>query len=145
MEENKFVFPVAVFYVLIEDNKILLQKRTGTNYMSGYYSTPSGKVEHGESCLNALVREVKEEINIDINKEDLILKYTLNYCFNNKDYIFLFYTTEKYRGVPKIMEPHKCTELEFYDLDNLPTNLVPELKKYLKDVVEGKNYGEIGY
>ena len=43
------------------------------------------------------------------------------------------------------MEPHKYIELEFYDLDNLPTNLVPELKKYLKDVVDGKNYGEIGY
>lgn len=144
MEEKRFSFVVAVYLILIKDNKILLQKRTGTNYMNGYYGVPSGHVEMGEGCLNALVREAKEEIGIDINKDDLILKYTSNHA-SNREYMCLFYTTDKYNGKPKIIEPHKCTELEFYDLDNLPTNIVPELKKYLKDVADGKNYGEIGY
>ena len=144
MEEKRVTFPVAVYLILIEDNKILLQQRAGTNYMNGYYGVPSGHVEMGEGCLNALVRETKEEIGVDIKKEDLILKYTLNHV-SNREYICLFYTVSKYNGIPKIMEPHKCTDLSFFDLNNLPTNIVPELKKYLNDVANGENYGEIGY
>lgn len=144
MTQERFKLAVAVYIILIENNKILLQQRAGTNYMNGFYGVPSGHLEEKEGCLNATVREIKEETDLDINKEDLVLKYVSN-RINNEEYVCLFYVPLKYTGTPKIMEPHKCTDLRFFDLDNLPDNIVPEVKEYLKNVAIGKNYGENGY
>lgn len=141
---ERFTLAVAVYFVLIKDNKILLQQRAGTNYMNGYYGVPSGHLEAGEGCLHALVREVKEETGLEIKKEDLVFKQVINNV-SNREYMCLFYTVNKYTGVPKIMEPHKCTDLRFFSLDNLPENLVPELKRYLTNEKVGKVYDESGY
>lgn len=143
-EMERFKMAVAVYLVLIKDGKILLQRRAGTNYYPGYYGIPCGHVEVGEGCLNALIREVKEETNLNIKEENITLLYTLNY-FSDKEYINLFFTAKKYSGTPKIMEPHKCTELKFVELSNLPSNLVPEVRKYLADAKNGKVYGELSY
>lgn len=142
---ERFKAGVAVYLILIEDNKILLNLRDGTKYMAGYYGVPSGHLEEGEGCLNALIREVKEETNLDIKKEDLKLLYTSNRV-SDIEYVCLFFKTRAYSGDMKIMEPLKCRELKFFDLNNLPDNLVPELKNFLENYLKkGKNYGEMGY
>ena len=145
---ERFRICVAVYLILIENKKILLQLRDGTNYMKGYYSVPSGHLEKLEGCIHALIRETKEETDLDIKREDIELKYLSNRLSDVDDveYMCLFFTTKKYSGEMKIMEPHKCKELKFFDLDNLPENLVPELKDFLQNYLkEGKNYGEMGY
>lgn len=142
--EKRFSIRVACYLILIENNKILLQLRDNTNYMQDSYGVPSGHLEENEGVTKCMIREVKEEIGIDIKKEDLELKYVLNRK-SSAEYICLFFTAKKYVGIPKIMETDKCKELKFFDIDNLPNNLVPELKQFLNDTKNGNIFGETDY
>ena len=48
--------------VIEANDKVLCLKRASDDFMPGLYELPSGKVEDGESMLDALKRETKEEL-----------------------------------------------------------------------------------
>lgn len=61
----------VVCALLLKDNKILIAKRLKGNYMDKW-EFPGGKVEAGETEEQALAREIKEEMNIEIVAEQFI-------------------------------------------------------------------------
>lgn len=52
--------------ILNEKNKVLMMSRKTDDFMGGIDELPSGNMEQGENIYDALVREVKEETNLDI-------------------------------------------------------------------------------
>ncbi|ODS24916.1 7,8-dihydro-8-oxoguanine-triphosphatase [Candidatus Endobugula sertula] len=58
---------VAVGIIKNAEGKILIAKRAKHQHQGGLWEFPGGKVEEGESALEALVREFKEEVNITIH------------------------------------------------------------------------------
>lgn len=58
--------PEAVVAVLMDDNRVLVIQRGPEASWSGYWAPLSGRLEPGESQAEALVREVREEIGIDV-------------------------------------------------------------------------------
>lgn len=64
--------------VLIHNNKILLAKRRG-GYLDNLWEFPGGKLEKGESAEAATVRELKEELGIDVNAKNCVLKLEHSY------------------------------------------------------------------
>jgi 8-oxo-dGTP diphosphatase len=75
----KFVFyhnPVPAAGVVIEkDNKILLVKRKYEPY-KGDWSFPAGFMEYDESPEQCAIREIKEELNVDVNLDGLFGVYS---------------------------------------------------------------------
>ena len=68
----------AVHMIIVNnDNKILLQKRKGSKLWPGYYALPAGHIDEGENQYDALVREAKEELDIEINPKDIINSYVV--------------------------------------------------------------------
>lgn len=63
MSELKQVEVVAA--VIVKDDKILATQR-GYGDFKGKWEFPGGKIEQGETHREALVREIKEELNADI-------------------------------------------------------------------------------
>lgn len=55
----------AVSIIIFKDNKILAVSRRGTDDQWGL---PGGKVDPGETHIDAIIREVKEETHLSINK-----------------------------------------------------------------------------
>lgn len=128
---------VAVFLILTRENKgkteILLQERYNTGYMDGKYDTAcSGHLEPNESLSMALVREAKEEINLDIDEEDLEFVSLIHPY--KEGYVNVFFTTKKYSGTPRIMEPDKCSNLQWFDIDNLPHNTIDRIKNVIENM-----------
>jgi phosphoglycolate phosphatase len=65
------VFPEPTVGALIQcgDGKVLL---CDSHKWPGFYTVPGGHVELGETCEEALVREIKEEVGLDIKVVDLV-------------------------------------------------------------------------
>lgn len=52
--------------ILNEKNKVLIMSRKTDDFMGGIDELPGGNMEQGENIYDALVREVKEETNLDV-------------------------------------------------------------------------------
>ena len=59
---------VAAGLILRPDNQLLLAERPGDKPWSGWWELPGGKIEAGETVLQALARELKEELDIDVTE-----------------------------------------------------------------------------
>ena len=56
----------VVAAIIKRNNQILIAKRSSGDY-AGLWEFPGGKIENNETSKNALIREIKEELEIDIN------------------------------------------------------------------------------
>jgi len=97
-ENDDGVFNYRVIGVLIHKGKILLQK----SHRDNYWFLPGGRVEFHEESIETLKREMKEEINSEIQVERLIC-LSENF-FNNKNKQFhelgLYYLAHFKEGEP---------------------------------------------
>lgn len=72
---------VKVVAAVIRDGEKIFATARGYGDYKGGWEFPGGKVELGETSEQALVREIREELDIDINVADLI--YTVEYDYPN--------------------------------------------------------------
>ena len=80
----------------------------------GFYMLPGGgHVDAGESVLHAAVRELKEELGIDVKESDLEFKLVEPI----KTYITFFFRVKKFDGILQNMEPEKHGEMVYLPID----------------------------
>ena len=93
-----------------------------------------GHFEAGESPEECLLREVKEETNLDICEDDLSLRGVTNdfYSQTQKHYITLHFFCTKFVGTPQVMEKDKCVCWKWFDVNNLPENLLLSNQNFIK-------------
>jgi len=103
--------------VLLVDHKLTDKKPKG---FSECWSMPGGTVEFGETCIEALRREIKEELGMKIYNEKLI-NYN-DFIFGNRHWTGINFQA-KTKDLPKNLEPEKIKEIRFFKLNNLPQNL----------------------
>lgn len=121
---NNPIFMPCAAGVIFKDNKILLQKRKD----DGTWAVHGGSLELGESFLDALKRELKEELNIDVKKVQHVSCYsgkTMHHVYPNGDEVYCVvdvYIITDYDGE---ISPDKeeLEEVEWFDVDKLPQNL----------------------
>lgn len=130
---------IAVYLILVKEDRILLSKRFNTGWQDGNYSLPSGHLDPDETLVNAIVRETKEEINIDINEENLTLVHTMHRL---GIYVDFYFTTSIWAGEIKNMEQEKCSDLSWFPLDKLPENIVPSVKYAIENYRAGITFSE---
>jgi 8-oxo-dGTP pyrophosphatase MutT (NUDIX family) len=148
MKTERFGILSAVFLILVKDGKVLLGRRTkGSNWYDGYYDLPAGHLEKDESTTSAVRREAKEEIGVDINPHDInfVCLFHRYYPEDQRVYYNIFFEVSNWEGKPGIMEPDKCDDLQWFDLDNLPENLTPSTKDGLKAYVDKARFIEAGF
>lgn len=63
MEQAALDVAVAI---LLSGSRVWIQQRRRTEHLDGYWEFPGGKLEAGETALEALLREVREEVGIDL-------------------------------------------------------------------------------
>jgi 8-oxo-dGTP diphosphatase len=82
--------------VLVEGGRVLLTRRPGGTHLAGLWEFPGGKVEPGESPEEALVRELQEELAVQV-RVGPVLDVTF-WRYPNKDVLLLFYEVERLVG-----------------------------------------------
>ena len=143
MEKEKFLSSI---YLIIRNDKqqILLQRREGTKLWPGFLALPAGHIDEGENDYEALVREAKEELGITIKIEDIVDTFVVNR--KNKSlppYYDVYFEISKYLGNISIMEPEKCSELVWADIENLPDDIIDFEKEAIDNNLKGIKFSVI--
>lgn len=70
--EGKYIIVVLV-YIQNSEGKFLIQKRS--KLKDGKYATTGGHVKSGETSVEGILSEVREELGLELNPDDLVLYY----------------------------------------------------------------------
>ena len=146
---DKYIKIIVASYVIFEKGgHILLLKRENTGYFDGFYSLPAGHLDGNETAKEAAVREVKEEVGLNIKPKDLVLVHTSHRKSPipvDHERIDLFFKIAKWNGEPSNNEPHKHAEIKWFPLSGLPKKMVPEVKQAITKAYKGEIYGDFGF
>jgi 8-oxo-dGTP diphosphatase len=117
---------VDVMLLLVRNDHILLALRDGTGYADGQWNLPSGKLNEGEDLQTALLRETHEEIGLQLRRDDLRMVTSVHYLNpEGEARIGFFFHAPSWQGEPHNAEPHKCARIDWFPLEQLPSNTVP--------------------
>lgn len=141
MTDNRLRPIVNVTMILKKDDTFLLGKRINTGWMDGLYAVVGGTLEAGETIVQALVREVREEVGIEVNLVDVRLVHVIH-CMTR---IIFFMEVDKWNGEPCNMESEKCAELIWVTKEAFPPNILPFLKGVIEKIEQGIMYSEYGW
>ena len=133
----------AVYSIILNDNKVLLMKRQNTGFRDGFFSLPGGKIDDLELPSTAMLRELKEEVNLSVNSNDLeflLTQHRISLGYPCVDFYFIInnYNIEELN----INEPEKCAALEWFDLNNLPEKTLHYIKNALDSLNTKKSFIE---
>lgn len=146
MPKERFKLGPFVALLLQKDQKILLIKRQNTGCDDGLYGCPGGGVDGNEPVTQALIREAQEELGITLKKEHLRVVHVLHkrHTLGTETVGFFIRATE-WDAEPQNMEPDKHEHICWFELDNLPSNIIPSLKHVLEMVEKDIFYSEHGW
>ena len=131
---------IDVHVMLVRDDEVLLSRRRDTDHrFDGRWHLPSGKLDAGESVLDAAVREAWEEIGVAIEPGDLRHVHTAHANgFGVEPRLGLYFEVRRWSGEPENREPEKCSELGWFGLGALPVDMIG----YSAAGIEGRLAGE---
>lgn len=105
MRDNSGHLFLVVAAALIDgDGRILLQQRPTDKQLGGLWEFPGGKIEPGESPEAALVRELREELGIDVESSCLAPATFASAVLAERHLMLLLYVCRKWTGVPTALE-----------------------------------------
>ncbi len=145
MQKERFKLVPTSFLVLIKDNRMLLLRRFNTGHMDGNYSMVAGHLDGNETFIQAVVREAKEEAGIEINPKDLQVVHVMHRKCPNEERVDIYFQAKKWKGEPKNLEPHKCDDLRWFELNKLPVNTVPYVRQAIDCILKKMFYSEFGW
>jgi len=83
------VTTVVVAAVIEHDNRFLLTRRPAGVHLEGLWEFPGGKIAPEETHVDALRREIREELDADVDVGDLVL--AVSHRYPEKDVTLYFY------------------------------------------------------
>ena len=99
---------VVVAVALIDkDGRVLIARRPSYKSMAGLWEFPGGKVEKNEVPENAIIREVKEELDIDINNKCIAPLSFSEFDYKEFQLLLLLYVCRRWEGEPRSMEQNE--------------------------------------
>jgi 8-oxo-dGTP diphosphatase len=121
---------VGVGGVILNDGKVLLLLRKRPPE-AGFWSLPGGRVEFMERVEDALKRELKEELGVEVQIESLICVTDHIVEAENAHWVSPAYLVRIVSGVPQNLEPEKTETIEWFPLSQLPEKLALAAKSAL--------------
>lgn len=142
-QNERLLTRVATYLFLRRDNDLLLTRRFQTGWEDGKYTLISGHVDKGESIINAMVREADEEAGIILNPKELQVVHVMHRK-SNVTYMDFFLNINTWQGEPRIVEPNKCDDMQWFPVNNLPENTLPHVRLALEYSQNNIFFSEVG-
>lgn len=141
------IIPAVWIIVQNTQNQVFLLRRANTGWRDGSWTVPAGHIEKDEGPTAAAIRELKEEVGLDITPEQLEDPLVYFHPEDSKvnERVSVFFILKNFTGTPVNAEPHKADKAGWFDLTNLPPELPPMLRQAFTDTAEGMHYSERYY
>ncbi len=137
-------FPVTVHLFFFRENQILLIRRFNTGFRDGEYSVPAGHLDGGETVIEAARREGQEEVGVQIEAQDMTFS-TVMHRLEDDERVDFFLHVHKWTNEPFNAEPDKCDDLRWVDIEHLPENTIPYIRRALHNHLHQIRFDEFGW
>ncbi len=97
-----------------DKTEIYITKRKEDAHQGGLWEFPGGKLEQGETIEQALFRELKEEINIEVGNSSVFSEF--EYEYPDKSLYFYFIEVLSFQGIPQGMEGQQGQWVKLSDI-----------------------------
>ena len=130
------VVTVVAIALLDADNRVLLAQRPEGKHLAGTWEFPGGKLEAGETPEAALIRELKEELGIDIRTSCLAPLAFVSHSYEKFHLLMPLYVCRTWRGKVTAHEGQKLAwvasmRLRDYPMPPADEPLIPILQDWL--------------
>ena len=121
----KNIIHVAAAAIVNENGEVLITRRAEDAHQGGLWEFPGGKLEAGETVEQALVRELDEELGIQLRSFRPLIKVTHHY--SDKSVMLDVWKVDDYNGTPTAQEgqPVRWHSIEQLDAAIFPAADVP--------------------
>lgn len=144
MSTKRFKLISAVHLFLIRNHNILLLRRCNTGYEDGNYSVVAGHLDGDEEVKTAAIREAKEEIGVELAPTDIDVVGVMHRK-SNDERIDFFVTATAWSGEITNCEPDKCDRLTWFEIDALPDNIIPYVRRAITNYRRGIWFDSFGW
>jgi 8-oxo-dGTP diphosphatase len=100
---------VAAVVLVDADGRVLLAQRPEGKKMAGLWEFPGGKVDPGETPEAALIRELREELGIDVAASCLAPFTFASHAYPDFHLLMPLYVCRKWSGIPMAREGQRLT------------------------------------
>jgi 8-oxo-dGTP diphosphatase len=123
---------VAAVALVDADGRVLIAKRPDGKTMAGLWEFPGGKVEAGERPEIALIRELKEELDIDVTEACLAPLTFASHAYETFHLLMPLYVCRRWNGMVTSLEGQelkwvKPNRLRDYPMPPADLPLIPHL------------------
>jgi len=122
--------------VIADNNKVLITRRAPKENFAGGWEFPGGKIEVNETPQDCLVRELKEELNIEVSIGKLCTEVTQDYGNMNINLIAYYCTIVNGKIQMTVHDKYKWVKInDLLKYELLPAD-VPIAKKVMEEYYE---------
>jgi len=133
-----------VSFILGKDNKFILFYRTDGYFKEGCWVLPAGHIEADETATQTVIREAKEELDIDIDPKDILFGHVVHNLVGDNKRMDFYFLVKNFTGDITNLEPNKCAKMAFFDQNNLPPleKIAPTTLQALQNIWNKIPYSE---
>ncbi|ESA39076.1 a g-specific dna-adenine glycosylase [Leptolyngbya sp. Heron Island J] len=134
MTESRAPLPhkqIGVAVIYDNDGRILIDRRKQEGLLGGLWEFPGGKIEPNEAVEDCVKREIKEELDIEIQVNDRLI--TVNHAYSHFKVTLNVFNCTHLSGEPK---PIECDEIKWVTLDEIESYPFPKANGQIIDAIK---------
>ncbi len=131
---QKKTIRVSAALIFDDQNKIIISRRPEGSHLAGMWEFPGGKIENGETAEEALVRELAEELALDIKVDPLYFQNVFEYDEKFVDISFYMCTQIHPQQEPQAIEIAEWKRIRLIELEQY--KFPPADKEVVRQLLE---------
>jgi mutator protein MutT len=117
LDDSTSILPhkqIGVGVIWNSSGQILIDKRKMSGAMGGLWEFPGGKIEAGETVADCIVREIREELDIEIMVQEHLI--SIEHTYPTFKVTLIVHNCQYLSGIP---QPIECDEIRWVNISDL--------------------------
>ncbi|MNS31369.1 hypothetical protein D3C72_634230 [compost metagenome] len=123
--EEPILYGVVYLLFYRNEDEVLLLKRKNTGFADGKWSVVAGRMDGAEEVKSAAIREAREEAGVTFDPSAIEVVGVIHRRNTHSECVDFSLLVHSWRGEIDNCEPHKCEELKWFKVNELPEDTIP--------------------